>query len=97
MFYFILMNIEYYDMILYDGTILINKSYYGLTFTHRNDFIILFTLFHVIMHALSRLIRNDNYLLNTAEFTKVKNNVFTKESGFYFENKLLLSALKEKN
>ena len=46
-----------------------------MAFTHRNAFIILFTLLHEIMHALSRLIRgNDNYLLNTAEFTKVKNN-----------------------
>lgn len=95
--YFVLMNIEYYGMILYDGTILINQAYYGLTFTNRNAFIILFTLLHEIMHALSRLIRgNDNYLLNTGEFTKAKNNVFAKESGFYFENKLLLSALKEK-
>ena len=69
------MNIEYYGMILYDGTILINQAYYGLTFTHRDAFIIFFTLLHEIMQALSHLIRgNDNYLLNTAEFTKVKNN-----------------------
>jgi len=95
--YFIKMNIEYYGMILYDGTILINQAYYGLAFTHRNAFIILFTLLNEIMQALSRLIRgNDNYLLNNAEFIKAKNNTFTKESGFYFENKLLLSALKEK-
>jgi len=92
------MNIEYNGMILYDGTILINQAYYGLTFTHRNAVIILFTLLNEIMHALSHLIRgNDNYLLNTAEFIKAKNNVFIKESGFYFDYKLLLSALKEKN
>lgn len=93
--YFVLINIEYYGMILYDGTILLNQAYYGLSYTDRNAFIIFFTLLHEIMHALSRLIRNDdNYLLNTAEFTKAKKKVFTEESGSYFENKLLLSALK---
>ena len=70
------MNIEYNGLILYDGTILINQAYYGLTFTHRNAFIILFTLLQEIMQALSRLIRgDDNYLLNNAEFTKAKNKI----------------------
>ena len=95
--YFVTMNFDYYGMILYDGTILINRAYYGLSYTHKNAIIILFTLMHEIMHALSRLLRgNTNYLINTGEFTKSKNKIFVNERGNYFENKLLLSVLKGK-
>ena len=51
------MNVNHYGMILYDGTILINCAYYGLSYSHMNEIIILFTLMNEIMHALSRLLR----------------------------------------
>lgn len=93
--YFVLMNIEYYGLILYDGTILINKIYY-VSNTDKDAFIILFTLLQEIMHALSRIVRgDDNYLLNTDKFTK-RNIIFCEESGIFFENKLLYSVLKAK-
>ena len=91
------MNFNHYGMILYDGTILINRAYYGLSYSHMNEIIILFTLMHERMQALSRLLRgNTNYFLNKGEFTKANNKNFTDESGIYFENKLLFSVLKRK-
>ena len=91
------MNFNHYGMILYDGTILINRAYYGLSYSHMNEIIILFTLMNEIMHALSRLLRgNNNYFLNKGEFTKANNKNFTDESGIYFENKLLFGVLKGK-
>ena len=93
--FFVYMNIEYYGLILYDGTILINQIYLGGK-SNRNSLTILFTLMHEIMHALSRMVRgDDNFLLNTDNFTKSKNTSFN-ESGNYFENKLLFSVLKAK-
>jgi hypothetical protein len=95
--YFVPMNFDHYGMILYDGTILINRTYYGISYSHKNAIIILFTLMHEIMHALSRLLRgNTNYFLNTGEFTKAHNKIFVDESGNYFENKLLFNVLKGK-
>ena len=91
------MNFDHYGMILYDGAILINRTYYGISYSHKNAIIILFTLMHEIMHALSRLLRgNTNYFLNKGEFTKANNKNFTDESGIYFENKLLFNVLKGK-
>lgn len=95
--YFITMNFDHYGMILYDGTILINRVYYGISYSHMNAIIILFTLIHEVMNALSLLLRgNTNYYLNTGEFTKPNNKIFGDESGNYFKNKLLFSVLKGK-
>ena len=59
-------------------------------------FIILWTILHENMHILSRLLRKDNnFLLDTDEFTRNK-KIFSDESGNYFENKLLLSVLTKK-
>ena len=89
------MNIDYYGLILYDGTILINQIYLCAK-SNRNSLTILFTLMHEIMHALSRMVRgDDNFLLNTDQFTK-NTNISSKESGNYLENKLLFSVLKAK-
>ena len=93
--FFVYMNIDYYGLIIYDGTILINQIYLGAK-SNRNSLIILFTLMNEIMHALSRMARgDDNFLLNTDKFTK-NTIISAKESGNYFENKLLFSALKAK-
>ena len=93
--FFVYMNIDYYGLILYDGTILINQIYLGGK-SNRNSLTILFTLMHEIMHALSRMVRgDDNFLLNTDQFTK-NTNISSKESGNYLENKLLFSVLKAK-
>ena len=49
------------------------------------------------MHAISRILRgNDNYLLNTNEFTKNK-KIRADESGEYFENKFLIDITKKKH
>ena len=93
--FFVYMNIDYYGLILYDGTILINQIYLGAK-SNRNSLTILFTLMHEIMHALSRMARgDDNFLLNTDKFTK-NTIISAKESGNYFENKLLFSVPKAK-
>ena len=94
--YFLHMNSRRYGMTLYDGTILINKIYYGTFYKAEYAFIILWTLLQEIMHILSRLLRKDNnFLLDTDEFTRNK-KIFSDESGNYFENKLLLSVLTKK-
>ena len=93
--FFVFMSIEYYGLILYDGTILINQIY-SFSKSNRSSFTILFTLMHEIMNALSRMVRDDNnFLFNTDNFTKNKNTSFN-ESGNYFENKLLFNVLKAK-
>ena len=93
--FFVYMNIEYYGLILYDGTILINQIYLGAK-SNRNSLTILFTLMNEIMHALSRMVRgDDNFLLNTDKFKK-NTIISSKESGNYFKNKLLFSVLKAK-
>ena len=93
--FFVYMNIDYYGLIIYDGTILINQIYLGAK-SNRNSLTILFTLMNEIMHALSRMARgDDNFLLNTDQFTK-NTNISSKESGNYLENKLLFSVLKAK-
>ena len=95
--YFLPMNSRRYGMTLYDGTIIINKIYYGAAYSEEFAFIILWTLLHELMHILSRLIRKDNnFFLDTGEFTK-NNKIFSDESGNYFENKLLLSVLTRKS
>ena len=89
------MNFDHYGMILYDGTILINRIYYGISYSHMNAIIILFTLMYEVMKAISRLLRgNTNFFLNIGEFTKANNKIFTDESGNYFKNKLLFNVLK---
>ena len=93
--FFVYINIDYYGLIIYDGTILINQIYLGAK-SNRNSLTILFTLMNEIMHALSRMVRgDDNFLLNTDQFTK-NTNISSKESGNYLENKLLFSVLKAK-
>ena len=87
------MNLNRYGMMMYDGTIIINKAYIIGGFNFENAFMILFTLMHKLMHIISRLKRGDNnYLLNTDEFTKSK-IMTVDESGFYFENKLILGLI----
>lgn len=95
--YFLYMNSKRYGLTLYDGTIIINRMYYGAAYTDEFAFIILWTLLHEIMHILSRLMRKDNnFFLDTGEFTMNK-KIFSDESGNYFENKLLLSILGKKS
>ena len=95
--YFLYMNSKRYGLTLYDGTIIINRMYYGAAYTDEFAFIILWTLLHEIMHILSRLMRKDNnFFLDTGEFTMNK-KIFSDESGNYFENKLLLSVLGKKS
>jgi hypothetical protein len=95
--YFLYMNSKRYGLTLYDGTIIINRIYYGAAYTDEFAFIILWTLLHEIMHILSRLTRKDNnFFLDTGEFTMNK-KIFSDESGNYFENKLLLSVLGKKS
>lgn len=93
--YFILMDIKRYGMVLYDGTILINKAYYVNYYSSINIFRVYFTLLHELMHAISRLIRgNNNYFLNTDEFIKLNGkNIKADESGNYFEDKYLLCTI----
>ena len=68
--YFVKMPVERFGMLLYDGTIIVNSVYNISTYRNHNAFIIYFTLLHEIMHAISQILRgNDNYLLNTNEFT----------------------------
>ena len=91
------MNSKRYGLTLYDGTIIINRMYYGAAYTDEFAFMILWTLLHEIMHILSRLMRKDNnFFLDTGEFTMNK-KIFSDESGNYFENKLLLSILGKKS
>ena len=93
--YFLLMGIRRFGMTLYDGTILINRTYYGAAYTPEYAFVILWTLLHEIMNVLSRLERNNNnFYLDTDEFTK-SGKIFSEESGNYFQQKLLLSILKQ--
>ena len=74
------MNIDYYGLILYDGTILINQIYLDAK-SNRNSLTILFTLMHEIKHALSRMARgDDNFVLNTDKFKK-NSIISSKESG----------------
>ena len=94
--YFVKMPVERFGMLLYDGTIIVNSVYNISTYRNHNAFIIYFTLLHEIMHAISRILRgNDNYLLNTNEFTKNK-KIRADESGEYFENKFLIDITKKK-
>ena len=94
--YFVKMPVECFGMLLYDGTIIVNSVYNISTYRNHNAFIIYFTLLHEIMHAISRILRgNDNYLLNTNEFTKNK-KIRADESGEYFENKFLIDITKKK-
>ena len=49
------------------------------------------------MHALSRLVRGDNnFLLNTNEFTRIKNNKTKEENADYFDKKFLICILSDK-
>jgi len=90
------MGSDYYGMILYDGTILVNKIYYtGLASDPVNSFRIFFTLLHELMHALSRIFRNNNnFFIDTDSFTKF-NKIKTNESGDYFDKKFLLNCIND--
>ena len=84
-----------YGMTLYDGTIVINGIYNAFIERDENTFIIYFTLLYEIMHVVSLLSRGDeNYFLNTDEFTKNK-DIKTDEIGQYFEKKFLLCIIKK--
>ena len=90
--YFFELSKKFYGLTLYDGTILLNKSYSN-TGTPINVFIIYFTLMHELMHALSRILRGDNnYLLDTGDFVK---KMKIEDSGTYFDNLLLLECLND--
>ena len=85
-----------YGMTFYDGTIVINRIYYGIAYTEEYAFIILWTLLHEIMNILSRLKRSDNNIfIDTSKF-KMAKKIFSEESGNYFRNKLLSSIHKKK-
>ena len=73
--YFLQMNYKRYGMTLFDGTIVINKIYYGPTYIQESAFIILWTLLHEMMHILSRLLRGDNnFFLDENLQNPIKNN-----------------------
>ena len=91
------MGFKFYGLLLYDGTILVNKRYY---FQNQNIetmiFIIFSTLLHEYMHSLSRIFRgDDNFFYDTDEFLKYK-RITPKESGDYFENKIFFEALPDR-
>ena len=94
--FFTLLRSDYYGMILYDGTILVNIMYYNyLGNDPINSFRIFFTLLHELMHALSRILRNNNnFFLDTDTFTKF-NKIKAKESGDYFDQKFLLNCIND--
>lgn len=94
--FFVKMSLQRFGMLLYDGTIFVNSAYYSQTYSKQDAFVIYYTILHEIMHAISRILRkNDNYLLNTNEFTKSR-KIKSKESGDYFENKFLINIIKKK-
>ena len=94
--YFLPMHPRRYGMTFYDGTIVINRIYYGIAYTEEYAFIILWTLLHEIMNILSRLKRSDNNIfIDTSKF-KMAKKIFSEESGNYFRNKLLSSIHKKK-
>ena len=88
--------LQRFGMLLYDGTIFVNSAYYSQTYSKQDAFVIYYTILHEIMHAISRILRkNDNYLLNTNEFTKSR-KIKSKESEDYFGNKFLINIIKKK-
>lgn len=93
--YFISMPKGMFGLTLYDGTILINAEYYCPKIRDpKYTFIIFFTLFHEYTHVLSRLIRgDDNFFINTGKFLENTKKTI-KESGYYFEKKILFNFLK---
>ena len=95
--FFIMMDPSMYGLILFDGTILLNKQF---TYYNQSDkqgtFKIFFTLLHELMHALSRLFRGDNnFFIYTGEFFKKNKNAIIEESGNYFDQKILLDKLEK--
>ena len=94
--FFVEMSLQRFGMLLYDGTIIVNKAYYSKTYSKPDAFVIYYTILHEIMHSISRILRkNDNYLLNTNEFTKNR-KIKADESGDYFEKKFLIDIIKKK-
>ena len=73
--YIIMMPSRYYGLTLYDGSIFLNQKYYDI-FQGSIDVVrIFFTLFHELMHSLSRLSRgNTNYYIDIGDFLKSKKN-----------------------
>ena len=95
--FFVEMGLKFFGFSLFDGTILLNKKYYD---QNRNDYIVIFiifsTIFHEYMHALSRIFRDDeNFFYDTDEFLKHR-RINPKESGDYFDNKILFDILPDK-
>jgi len=81
------LGFKFYGLLLFDGTILVNKRYY---FQNQNIetmiFIIFSTLLREYMNFLSRiLLGDDNFFYDTP-----------KESGEYFDNKIFFEVLSDK-
>lgn len=94
--FFVKMSLQSLGMLFYDGTIFVNDAYYSQTYIKQDAFVIYYTILHEIMNAISRILRrNDNYLLNTNEFTKSR-KIKADESGDYFEKKFLIDIIKKK-
>lgn len=94
--FFVKMSLQRFGMLFYDGTIFVNNIYYSSTYFKRDAFVIYYTILHEIMNAISRILRrNDNYLLNTNEFTKSR-KIKADENGDYFEKKFLIDIIKKK-
>ena len=91
------MNYKRYGMTLYDGTMLINRIYYGSVYTEEYAFIILRALLHEIIDILYRMKKSNNNLsLETSKFARSK-KIFSDGIGNYFEKKLLPTVHKEKS
>ena len=91
--YFVLMDPKVNGMVLYNGTIIINRI---LIHTYRKEgrFKLFFTLLHELMYVLSRLFIDDpNFFVNKDEFLKKDGMKIIGESGEYFDKRLLLDSL----
>jgi len=92
--FFIWMDSSIYGMILFNGTILINKNFANNFWKNESAFQIFYTLFHELMLALSMILRGDNnFFIATDKFLKNKGMNIVEESGHLFDHKILLSAL----
>ena len=94
--FFVRMSLTHFGMLLYNGTIIINGSYYSRTYFSQDAFVIYYNLLFEIMNAISYILGgNDNYLLNNNESNKNK-KIKSDERGDYFANKFFFDVVKEK-
>jgi len=92
--FFIWMDSSNYGMILFNGTILINKNFANDFSKKESAFQIFYTLLHELMNALSRILRGDkNFFISTDEFLKNNGKNIIEESDHFFDHKILLSTL----